>query len=358
MPRKMLYGLAGLVLVIAVVLGAYFIPPTLVNDETDGGKTLSFLNWGDYIDPDLITKFEAETGVKVIYETFDSNEAMLAKIEQGGSNFDLVVPSDYTISIMKEKNLLAELDYDQLPNAVNLDPSLLHKEFDPQNAYSVPYFWGTVGILYNTTMVDEEITSWSQLWDVKYRNDILLSDSAREVVGLALASMGYSQNTTDEGELAQAQAQLMALKPNVKAFLGDEIKMLMVQNEAPLSLVWSGTAAMAMEENENLDYVIPEEGSNIWYDNMVIPASARNKTEAHQFINFMLEPENAAANAEYVGYSTPNEKALDFLDPEVREDERFYPSEATIETLEVYQYLGVKYTSYYNDIFLETKISS
>ena len=322
-----------------------------------GGDTLTVYNWGDYVDPDLITAFEEETGIKVIYETFESNEAMLTKIAHGGNAFDVVVPSDYAINKMKEQGMLIPLDHSLLPNLQYIDQRFLDLPFDEGNQYSVPYFWGTLGIIYNSEMLDgRHLNSWHDLWDESLRNEVLLVDSAREVIGIGLDSLGYSLNDTDIGHLHQAQRKLFDLVPNVKAIVGDEIKMLLANEEAAVGLVWSGDAALIIDENPKLDYIIPVEGTNVWFDNMVIPTTARNVEGAHMFINFMLDPENAAQNTEYVGYSTPNRAALEYLPEEITSDQRFYPGPEITDKMELYENLGRRMLAYYNELFLEFKM--
>ncbi len=260
-------------------------------NETQGysGKNvLNIYNWGDYIDPALIKQFEKESGIKVVYQTFDSNEAMLTKIEQGGTTYDIAVPSDYAIAKMIDEKLVLPIDHQKIPNLKNIDSRFLDLSFDPKNKYSIPYFWGTVGIVYNKDLIGKKPTSWKDLWDPKLKNQILLADGAREVIGMSLNSLGYSLNETDESKLQEAKANLMRLTPNVKAIVGDEIKLLLANEEAGLGVVWSGDANEIMSENDKLDYVIPKEGSNVWFDNIVIPKTAKNVKGAHQFINFML----------------------------------------------------------------------
>lgn len=324
-----------------------------------GDNTIAVYNWGDYIDEDLIKKFEEETGYKVVYSTFDSNEAMMTKLNQGGTHFDVVVPSEYAIEKMVEDDLLQPIDKSLLPNLTNIDNRFMDLAFDPGNTYSIPYFWGTVGIVYNPDMLNGKVlTSWNDLWDEDLRNEILLVDGAREVMGMGLNSLGYSLNSKDEEQLREAQAKLDTLTPNIKAIVGDEIKMLMANEEASVGVVWSGDAADIMWENENLDYVVPSEGSNLWFDNFAIPKSAQNVEGAHAFINFLLDPENAAQNTDYVGYSTPNIGAFKYLDEEVTTDERFYPSPELTEKLEVYENLGKVKQAYYSELFLEFKMHS
>ena len=322
-----------------------------------GDNTIAVYNWGDYIDEDLIAKFEKETGYKVVYSTFDSNEAMMTKLNQGGTHFDVVVPSEYAIQKMVEDDLLQPIDKSLLPNLKNIDERFMDLAFDPGNTYSVPYFWGTVGIVYNPAMLNGRvITSWNDLWDEELENKILLVDGAREVIGMGLNSLHYSLNDTNEEHLQEAKDKLDTLTPNIKAIVGDEIKMLLAQEEAAVGLVWSGDAADIMWDNEDIDYVVPEEGSNLWFDNMVIPKTSKNVDGAHQFINFMLDPENAAQNADYVGYSTPNTAALEILGEEVSGDERFYPPAELTDRLEVYDNLGKKMLAHYNELFLEFKM--
>ncbi|MEW4372173.1 ABC transporter substrate-binding protein [Paenibacillus kandeliae] len=346
------------IIIVAVALLLMYVAGRLnVSQGYAGGNTLTIYNWGDYIDPDLLTQFQKETGITVIYQTFDSNEAMLTKIEQGGTTFDVAIPSDYAISKMREEKLLLPLDHSKLPNLKNIDPSFLNLSFDPGNKYSAPYFWGTVGIVYNPKLTSLKFHSWNDLWDPSLRNNVLLTDGAREVIGMSLNSLGYSLNDTNEQHLQQALAKLKKLTPNVKAIVGDEIKMLLANNEAAAGLVFSGDASEIMSENEDLDYVVPEEGTNLWFDNMVIPKTAANVDAAHKFINFMLDPKVAAQNAEYVGYSTPNDAALKLLPEDIAGDERFYPPSELTDRLEVYDNLGKKMLVHYNELFLQFKMN-
>jgi len=321
------------------------------------GNTLTVYNWGDYIDPDLITKFEEETGIKIIYETFDSNEAMMTKIEQGGTNYDIAVPSEYTIDKMLDEDLLLPVDHSKIPNLKYIDSRYMDLSFDPGNNYSIPYFWGTVGIIYNPKMLDgKKITTWDDLWDKDLKNQIILIDGAREIMGMSLNSLNYSLNDKDHVHLKEAKEKLDKLTPNVKAIVGDEIRMLMATEEAAIGVAWSGTAQEIMWENEDVEYVVPEEGSNLWFDNIVIPKTAKNVEGAHKFINFMLDPKNAAQNTEYVGYSTPNKEAMKYLPEEITSDKRFYLDEEMTSKLEVYENLGKRSLAEYNDLFLEFKM--
>lgn len=353
--KKLLTAFFGITLVSLLLL--VWIQQLNTSQGYSGTDTITVFNWGDYIDTELVERFQEETGMTVIYETFDSNEAMFTKIEQGGTTYDIAVPSEYMIEKMKEEDLLIELDHEKLPNLQYIDERFLDLSFDEGNRYSVPYFWGTVGILYNPDMLPgKTFTSWNDLWDPALENEILLIDGAREVIGMALNSLGYSLNDTNRDHLGEALDKLNELTPNVKAIVGDENKLLMANDEAAVALVWSGDARDVMWENEALDYVVPEEGSNLWFDNMVIPKTADNVEGAHQFINFMLDPEVAAQNTEYVSYSTPNEAALNYLPEEMVTDERFYPPPELTERLEVYENIGKEMLGVYNELFLTFKM--
>ena len=322
-----------------------------------GADIVTIYNWGDYIDPELIKKFEKEYGYKVNYETFDSNEAMFTKIQQGGTAYDITIPSEYMIQKMMKEQLLLPIDHSRLTGMKAIDERFLDLDFDPNNQYSVPYFWGTLGIIYNDKFVNEaDMKHWDDLWRPELKDNVMLIDGAREVMGLSLNSLGNSLNSKDILELDNASKKLTGLTANVKAIVADEIKMYMINEESAVAVTFSGEAAEMLEENEHLHYVIPSEGSNLWFDNIVIPKTAKNIQGAYDFINFMSEPENAAQNAEYIGYSTPNKEAKKLLPKEISEDKQFYPDDKTIEHLEVYEDLGSKYLGIYNDYFLEFKI--
>lgn len=353
--RDIIRGAVIILIVSAILL---FVNAKLNDGGARSSKdSITVYNWGEYIDPDLLKQFEKETGIKVSYETFDSNEGMMGKIEQGGTAYDISMPSEYMIEMMRDADLLLPLDYSKIPNIKNIDPYFLDLPFDPDNKFSLPYFWGTLGIAYNPELLDgQTFESWDKLWDPSLKQQIILVDSARETIGMGLNSLGYSLNSTNINELRKATDKLKILSPNVKAVIGDEVTQLMINGEAAISLTWSGQAADMMYENEDINYIVPEEGSNLWFDNMVIPRTSTNIEGAHAFINFMLDAEVAAQNADYVGYSTPNLAAMDILDPEVTEDERFYPDEETRGHLEVYRNLGLEMLGHYNELFLEFKM--
>ncbi|UUX32803.1 ABC transporter substrate-binding protein [Fundicoccus culcitae] len=351
-------GLARAAVAILVMVGLMFgLRSYLEAVSGISSNSIVFYNWGDYIDPDIITQFEEETGYSVVYETFDSNEAMVAKVEQGGTTYDIVVPSEYMVEYMVEQDLLLELDHEKLPNLQYIDEDFLNHDFDPGNRYSLPYFWGTLGIIYNTSVIEEgSLTVWNDLWDEAYRNQIMIYDGAREVMGIGLQSLGYSLNETDDARLQEATDKLKSLMPNIIALAADEIKMHIVQDEAPIAITFSGEAATAMDEREDLAYVVPEDGSNLWFDNVVIPKNAKNIEGAYALINYLMDPEIAAQNAEYIGYSTPNAAALELMDPEITSNEAWYPSQETMDRLEVYRGLGQAKLVQYNDLYLDIKM--
>ena len=326
--------------------------------ETSGEQQQLFLfNWGNYIDPELIKEFEAETGIQVVYETFDSNDAMEAKLKQGGTRYDIVFPSESSITKLVNQNLLQKLDHSKIKGLENISPFLLNSPVDNGNQYTIPYFWGTVGIMVNTKYIDpESIQTWNDLWKEDFKNKVLVLDGNREALGMALQSLGYSLNSKNEDELKAAEQKLKELKPNVRAVLNEEIKTMMKLEEAPIGMGYSGDAAAVAEENPNVQYILPKDGSAVWTDNFAIAHTAVNIEGAYAFINFMLRPENAARNAEYVGYSTPNEKAKELMDPEVTSDETYYPSEEIINSLEHYEYLGNDWIQKYNEAFLDFKM--
>lgn len=323
------------------------------------GRPLVIYNWGGYLDPALIKKFERQSGYRVQYETFDSNEAMFTKIKEGGTAYDLTFPSDYMVSKMRRAHLLQVLDKKQIPNAKYIDRSFLGKSFDAHNRYSLPYFWGTLGIVYNDRLVKgSKIRCWNDLWQKKYRRQILLVDSARDAMGLSLASLGYSMNTCSSLKLHLAKTKLNELSPNLKAIVADEMKMYLVQNEAAIGITWSGEAQEMIASNHHLHYLLPGTSSNLWFDNFVIPKTAKNKKAAYSFINFMLQPGNAAQNARYIGYASPNRAAQKMLPADVRDNRQFYPKKQVLRHLQVFRDLGPRVTQEYNDLFLEFKMNA
>lgn len=315
-------------------------------------------NWGEYLNPEVLTMFEEETGIDVVYEEFETNEILYPKISSGAIAYDVICPSDYMIQRMIENGLLAEINFDNIPNVKNIGKDYIEqsRQFDPENKYSVPYCWGTVGILYNKTMVDEPITSWSVLWDEKYKDNILMQDSVRDAFGVTLKYLGYSLNSTDLDELTEARDLLIKQKPLVQAYVIDQVRDKMIGNEAAIGVIYSGEAIYTQKENPDLEYVIPKEGSNIWIDSWVIPKNAENKENAEKFINFLCRPEIALMNFEYITYSTPNIEARKMIEDEaIRNSEIAFPDLSKYDNLETFQYLGTEADQTYGELWNQVK---
>lgn len=268
-------------------------------------ETLNLYSWVDNFDMDMIKKFEDEYNVKVNYSYFANNEELLAKISNGGADYDLIQPSDYMVASMIKQDLLEPLDLNNIPNFQYVADTFKDPAFDPGNKYSITYTSGVTGIAYNTKYVTDEINSWSDLWDDKYKGKVLLLDDNREVIGMALKKLGKSNSSHDDADIEAAAEELKKLVPNVLAFDTDSIKQKMMQEEGWIAMVWSGDAAFIAAENPDVKFVVPDEGSTIWSDNYAIPKGAKNKELAEKFINFMLDPENSAQNYESIGYSNP-----------------------------------------------------
>lgn len=314
-------------------------------------------NWGEYIDPETITMFEEETGIKVIYDEFDTNEAMYPKVEAGSSAYDIICPSDYMVQKMIENDLLQELNFDHMPNAkANIGAQYYEQatEFDPGNKYCVPYCWGTVGILYNKTMVDEPVNSWSILWNEKYADNILMQDSVRDAFMVALKLNGYSMNTMKEDELQTAKQALIDQKPIVQAYVIDQVRDKMIGGEAALGVIYSGEAIYTQRENPDLEYVVPEEGTNVWIDGWVIPKNAPNVENAEKFIDFMCRADIALMNFDYITYSTPNTAAQELIeDEDIKNSKIAFPDLSEYNNLETFTYLGEEGDELYNSLWKE-----
>lgn len=329
------------------------------NDVMNGEKLVVY-NWGEYIDPEVLTMFEEETGIDIVYEEFETNEILYPKISSGAIAYDVICPSDYMIQRMIENDLLSEINFDNIPNLKNIGKQYLERsrQFDPENKYSVPYCWGTVGILYNKMMVDEPVDSWSILWDPKYKDNILMQDSVRDAFGVTLKYLGYSLNSIDLDELTEAKNLLIEQKPLVQAYVIDQVRDKMIGNEAALGVIYSGEAIYTQKENPNLEYVIPKEGSNIWIDSWVIPKNAEHKENAEKFINFLCRPDIALMNFEYITYSTPNEAARELIEDEsIRNSEIAFPDLSKYDNLETFQYLGTEADQVYGNLWNKVKSS-
>lgn len=339
-----------------ITLGGIFYSAR--SDNLGGDNQVIVYNWGEYLDPDAIEMFEEETGIDVVYEEYETNEIMYPKIQSGAIAYDVVCPSDYMIERMIENNLLTEINFDNIPNIKNIGDVYMEqsRQFDPDNKYSVPYLWGTVGILYNKTMVDGPIDSWSVLWDEKYKDSILMQDSVRDAFGVALKYLGYSLNSTDLDELTAAKKLLIDQKPLVQAYVVDQVRDKMIGNEAAIGVIYSGEAIYTQLENPDLEYVIPKEGSNMWIDSLVIPKNAKHKENAEAFINFVCRPEIAKMNFDYITYSIPNEAGRELIEePALRNSKIAFPDAKELERCETFKFLGDENDAVYNELWREVK---
>lgn len=328
------------------------------SSNTSNGEVVVY-NWGEYIDPEVIEMFEEEFGIDVIYDEFETNETMYPKVEAGAATYDIVCPSDYMIDKMIQNDLLQELNFDNIPNAkANIGASYWEQseQFDPGNKYSVPYCWGTVGILYNKTMVSEPITSWDVLWDEQYADNILMQDSVRDAFMVALKKNGASMNTTDAAELEAAKDVLVAQKPLVQAYVVDQVRDKMIGNEAAIGVIYSGEAIFTQRENSDLEYVIPEEGTNMWIDSWVMLKNAPNKENAEKFINFLCRPDIALMNFDYITYSTPNDAARELIeDEDIKNSSIAFPDLTQYNNMESYLYLGEEFDESLNELWKQVK---
>ena len=340
---------------VLIVIGGFIYGQ---KDGTSKNGQVIVYNWGEYIDPEIIDLFEEETGIDVIYEEFETNEIMYPKIQSGAIAYDVVCPSDYMIQRMIENDLLAEINYDHIPNLKYIGDNYMKmsRQFDPENKYSVPYLWGTVGILYNKKMVDEPVDSWGILWDKKYEDSILMQDSVRDAFAVALKYLGYSLNSTDLDELEAAKNLLIEQKPLVQAYVIDQVRDKMIGGEAALGVIYSGEALYCQQENPDLDYVIPKEGTNIWIDSWVIPKNAKNVENAEAFINFLCRPDIAKMNFDYITYSIPNTAGRDLIEDEsLRNSPIAFPDDSKLENCETFRFLGDDNDALYNRLWREIK---
>lgn len=304
--------------------------------------TLNVYNWGLYISDgsdnsiNVLSAFEELTGIKVNYTTFDSNESLYAKMKSGGASYDVIFPSEYMVGKMAAEGMLAELNYDNIPNIANVGEAYLGWDFDPDNRWSVPYMWGTTVLIYNTTMVEEEPTSWDALWDVRYANNVLMFNNSRDAYAIAAKRQGLSLNPASVEEVDTVMGDLKAQKSVVQAYVMDEIFDKMEGGEAALAPYYAGDALVMIEENPDLAVVHPEEGVNFFVDSMCVPANAKHKEAAEMFINYLCEPSVGLANCDYIGYSTPLTEVWEELDDDLKYSEVAYPGKEVMDKAEVF----------------------
>ena len=351
--KKRINWVAGLV---ALGMMVTLLIPTVLIGEAAESKVVNVYNWEDYISQDALELFTEETGITVNMMNFTTNEDMMVQVRNSPASFDVVFPSDYCVERLVAEGLLEEIDFLRVPNLRYIDHNLMNPAYDKENRFSVPYMWGTVGILYNTEMVDEPVTSWSTLFDPKYQNNVFMMDSIRDTMGIALKYLGFSMNTRDPFEMDAAKNALIQQKRDgiVKAYQVDETKDKMVAGEAALALVWSGDAQYAIDLNEDLAYVVPSEGSNIWVDAMVIPKGARNKANAELFIDFMCRPDVAQMNCEEIWYSTPNVEAVELMGEDYIDNLTMNPTQEIIDRCEFFSDIE-DVIAIYNAMWLEIK---
>lgn len=320
------------------------------------GTTLTVFNCYDYIDEEVLDIFTEETGIEVEYANYTTNEEMYTKLASSPSSYDVIFPSDYMIERLISEDSLAELDLSAMENYAGLIDWLKKPGYDPDGKYSVAYMWGTVGILYNTEKTGGEITSWSSLFDDKYKNDVIMMDSVRDTLGAGLKYLGYSMNSSSEEELHAARDLIIDQKKRglVKAYYVDETKDMMVANEAALALMWSGDALYATEKNDLLAYCVPEEGSNIWIDGMCVPKASKNLEAAQLFINFMCRPDIAYKNQQYIYYSSPVAEVVNMYTDEERENLTLNPTQETIDSCEYFHDVSA-YNDLYEGVWMEIR---
>ena len=357
----------SLILALTLVLGLGACGSEATPVESGNNQvTLNVYNWGQYIadgtddSVDIVAAFEeAYPWIDVNYATFDSNEIMYSKLSNGGITVDLIFPSDYMVARMIDEGMLLPIDYSNIPNYQYIDEEFKNTAYDPENKYSVPYTWGTVGIIYNSKYVaEEDVTGWELLWNGKYADKILMFDNSRDAFGIAALLQGYSINTTAEAELQDCAAALARQKPVVQQYVMDQIYDLMENEEAWIAPYYAGDYQIMAEENEALEFFLPvEQGFNMFIDAMCIPTCCQEKEAAELFINFLCDPEVAAANMDWVGYGVPLSAAKDHMDEEVVNDPVSYPSQEALANGTSYDYLPTEISRYVESLFMKVRIS-
>ena len=351
--------------VLCALLCALFPLPAAAQEgeeaSPDRGVTLNVYNWGEYIangtdgSMDINAEFTRRTGIQVNYTTFDSNESLYSKLAGGGADYDVIIPSDYMISRMIQENMVAELDFDNIPNFQYVDEQFKDPAYDPGSKFSVPYTWGVVGLFYNTEYVDE-VTSWEVLWDDQYAGKILMFDNPRDAFGIAQFLLGQDVNTTDPADWNQAADLLKAQKPLVQAYVMDQIFDKMESGEAWIGPYYSGDAAILVDNNENIAYAVPEEGTNYFVDALCVPITSSHRAEAEEYINFLCDPEIAGANMDYIGYSTPISAAKEYMDPEVVASPIHYPEGEVLDRAQVFVNLPEETSAQLDQLWAEVKM--
>ncbi len=333
--KKLVSLLLALVLCAGCCFGA-------AAEEYDPNITLNVYNWGEYIangtdgSLDVNAEFTRRTGIEVNYTTFDSNESLYSKLKGGGADYDIIIPSDYMVSKLISEGMLAPLDFENIPNYQYIDEKFRDPVYDPGGKYSVPYTWNIVGLFYNKEHVEKEVDSWEILWDPDYAGKILMFDNPRDAFAIAQFRLGQSLNTTDPEDWKEAASLLKEQKPLLQGYYMDQVFDKMENGEAWLAPYYAGDAAILVDNNDNIGFAVPKEGTNSFVDAICIPVTSGHKREAEEYINFLCDPEIAGANMDYVGYSTPETAAKEYIDPEMVESPIHYPDEATMENTEMF----------------------
>lgn len=356
---KRILSLALLTALFAVML----VFPANAESNDLAGTTINVYNWGQYISDgtdgsiDVNAEFTKATGIEVNYMTFDSNETLYTKLKTGGSTYDVIIPSDYMIARLAAEGMLEELDFANIPNYKYIDEAHKNKDYDPENKYSVPYTWGTVGLIYNTKYV-EETTSWEVLWDPRYSGKILMFNNPRDSFAIAEYMFGFSINSSDPDELETCAGLLAEQKPYVQNYVMDQIYDKMIREEAYVAPYYAGDYLVMAEDNPDLAFCFPEEGFNVFVDAMCIPKGAENKEAAEAYINFLCDPEISGRNMDFLGYSTPISEAKQYMDPDIAASEIAYPSDEVLERATAFSYLDAETTQQMDSLWNDVKTSS
>lgn len=340
--------------IMALAIAAMLCLSCLLTGCGDDRVTLNIYNWEDYIDETVLDDFQAEhPEIKVNYERFSTNEDMYNKLSKSNTKYDVLFPSDYMIEKMIDEGMLAKLDFSNIPNYRYIDEKFKNLDYDPNNEYSVPYMWGTLGILYNKKMVDETEIGWDILFGDKYKGQILMMDSVRDAMGASLKSLGYSLNSKNPAEIEEAKQKLIDQKQILLAYGFDDIKDKMVAGEAAVALVYAGDALYSIKQNPDLAYAVPKEGSNLFFDAVVVPANSEHKKEAELFIDFLCRTDVAKRNADYIEYYTIQTEARKLMEEEEKGEMFAYPSDEELENCEIFTSLDDDTLRLYNDAWVE-----
>ncbi|MCI5675238.1 MAG: spermidine/putrescine ABC transporter substrate-binding protein [Ezakiella sp.] len=341
MKSLKIFSIMAIVVIAFIMLGC----------EEEDQETLVVYNWGDYIDQELLRQFEEEENVRVIYQEYATNEDLYVKLSSSLEAIDVIIPSDYMLSRLIKEGLVQKIDMNNIPNLQDINTDFMNQSCDPTGEYGVPYLWQTLGIIYNSAKFPEGINKWADLWNPKYEKEIVLYNAQRDVLTVALSKLGYSINTSNIDELKEAEEELLKQKEINYAYLGDEIKDVLVNEDANIGMVYSGDAGVIMSQNPNYKYVIPEEGSNMAIDFMAIPKTAKNKPLAEKFINFMTRTDVALNNTRFIMYNSPIDKVREML-PEEITNYGLYPTEEEMKRLTIYDDMS-EYNAVYNKIWTE-----